>query len=102
MHLSHARAWVFEVDVFVPLYEVRLALRSAHFRHLGVAEQRQEGFTGQGFFLRVRAHGFPPVVYASRILAASRGVERTLPAAIRVSRSMASSAAIGVTSQNSR
>src|ERR1700722_8321561 len=72
MHLAHARARVFEVDVFVPLDEARLTLRSAHLRHLAVAEQREDGFTGQGYLLRIRAHRSPPVVNGSRILAASR------------------------------
>src|SRR6202040_2626494 len=65
MYLSHARAGVFEVDVFVPLDEPRFVLRSAHLRYLSVAQQRQEGFTGDRYLFRIRAHRSPPLLCTS-------------------------------------
>ena len=70
MHLSHARAGVFEVDVFVALDEPRLVLRAAHLRYLSVAEQRQDGLTGDRLLFCIRAHRSPPLLSAFRILVA--------------------------------
>ena len=53
LHLLHTRGGLNEVDVLVALDETRCIRGHTDLRHLGVGEQREEGFSGECVFLRM-------------------------------------------------